>query len=260
MRRFDRQAGVTRQALSRAVSGTRGSHLPVGGVSHELVGEVSEIVDGLGLDEMYGLLLAGLAEEVLAGAEHDRVDHQPHLVDEVVLDEGPHQLDAAGNEDLSAAPLRELRDLGHHVTLEDRGVVPFRILEGGRHDVLGHAVQPVRELTPPRWPQRGQELVGPPALQQGFGAEVLLEQHFRCLFAASAADPTDPAASAEALDARWVLDDSVERDVLAYDDLPHFDLLSLALSQAIDVGAAISGNWSSTDRPVRTSVGVSRVR
>ncbi len=56
------------------------------GVSDGLVGEEGEVVtDGLGVDEAHGFLVAGLAEEALAGPEHDRVDHQPQLVDEVVL-------------------------------------------------------------------------------------------------------------------------------------------------------------------------------
>ena len=56
------------------------------GVSDGLVGEVGEVViDGAGFDQAQGFLVAGFAEEPLAGAEHDRVDHQPQLVDEVVL-------------------------------------------------------------------------------------------------------------------------------------------------------------------------------
>jgi hypothetical protein len=38
---------------------------------------------------------AVIAEETLAAAYDDRVDHQPELVDQVVLDERSHQLRAA---------------------------------------------------------------------------------------------------------------------------------------------------------------------
>jgi hypothetical protein len=56
------------------------------GVWDGLVGEVGEVVtDRLGVDEAHGLLVAGLAEEALAGPEHDREDLQPQLVDQVVL-------------------------------------------------------------------------------------------------------------------------------------------------------------------------------
>jgi hypothetical protein len=56
------------------------------GVSDRLVGKEGDAVtDGLRVDEAHGFLVAGLAEEALAGPEHDGVDHQPQLVDEVVL-------------------------------------------------------------------------------------------------------------------------------------------------------------------------------
>jgi hypothetical protein len=51
-----------------------------------LVGEVREAVtDGPGFEEAHGHLVAGLAEETLASSEHDRVDQQPQLVDQVVV-------------------------------------------------------------------------------------------------------------------------------------------------------------------------------
>src|SRR3989442_10925397 len=64
-----------------------------------LVGEVGDAaLDGLGVEEAHGSLVAGLAEEALAGAEHDREDLQPQLVDEVVLHQRAQELEAAGNE------------------------------------------------------------------------------------------------------------------------------------------------------------------
>jgi hypothetical protein len=53
----------------------------------ELVGQKDEAVtNGLGIDEAHGLLVAGLAEEALAGPEHDWEDDQPQFVDQVMLD------------------------------------------------------------------------------------------------------------------------------------------------------------------------------
>src|SRR5436305_1406167 len=73
------------------------------GVSDGLVGEVGEAVpDPLGVEEAHGFLVAGLAEEALPGAEHDRVDHQPQLVDEVVLHQRAHELEAGVDDDLPA--------------------------------------------------------------------------------------------------------------------------------------------------------------
>ena len=66
----------------------------------EAVGEVGEaLTDGLGVEEAHGLLVAGLAEEALAGTEHDREDDQPQLVDQVVLDQRAPELIAGVDDD-----------------------------------------------------------------------------------------------------------------------------------------------------------------
>ena len=126
-----------------------------------------------------------------------------------------------GDDDLPAGLLLQLGDLGHHVALEDRGVGPFRFLERGGCHVLGHAVEHVRQLAAPKWPPRGQELIAPLAQQLGLGSQCLLEQDLGRLFATSAADTADPAAAAESLVTDRVLDDPVEGNVLADDDLSY---------------------------------------
>ena len=70
------------------------------GLPDDLVGEEDDIaLDGLGVDEAHRFLVAGLAEEALTGTEHDRVDLQPQLVDQVVLDERAYELEAGGDDD-----------------------------------------------------------------------------------------------------------------------------------------------------------------
>ena len=72
------------------------------GVSDGLVDEMGELViERPAACEAHRLLVAGLAEEALAGPEHDRVDHQPQLVDQVVLHQRADEPDAAGDDDLS---------------------------------------------------------------------------------------------------------------------------------------------------------------
>jgi DNA invertase Pin-like site-specific DNA recombinase len=112
------------------------------------------------------------------------------------------------------------RDLVQHVAREDRRVVPGGMFERRGHDVLGHAVQPVRQLTAPGWPPRGEPLVAAPAQQQRAGGQRLVERELGKLRAIP--DQADPAAGPEAFVTGRVLDDSVERDVLAHDDLSHF--------------------------------------
>src|SRR6516162_9094775 len=91
------------------------------GVSGELVGEEGEAVtDDSGVDEAHGLDAADLAEEALAGPEHDREDDQPQLVGEVVLDERATELTAGGDDDFSVELLLQFRDLGHDVAVQDR--------------------------------------------------------------------------------------------------------------------------------------------
>jgi len=63
-----------------------GAVLRLLGVWDGLVDQIGDAaLDGLGVEEAHGLLVAGLAEEALAGPEHDREDLQPQLVDQVVL-------------------------------------------------------------------------------------------------------------------------------------------------------------------------------
>src|SRR5439155_17776635 len=99
--------------------------------------------------------------------------------------------------------------------------VPVGILQSRGHDVLRHFVEPVRKFAAPRWPPRGEKLVGSPTEQLGLGAQRLVEQDPGRLFATPLTHTTDPAAAPEALRTGRVLDDSVERHVLADDDLSH---------------------------------------
>jgi TrwC relaxase len=119
------------------------------GVTGRLVGEVGEVVNRAGADQAQGFLVAGLAEEPLACPEDDRVDHQPQLVDEVVLDQRVQELEAGGDDDVPGYLLLQFRDRVHDVALEDRRVIPLGILESGGHDVLGLDVQPVCEGASP---------------------------------------------------------------------------------------------------------------
>src|SRR5581483_11049575 len=54
---------------------------------------------------------ARLAEEALPGADDDRVDEQAQLVDEVVLDQRPHELRAAVHDDVPFVPALQRLDL-----------------------------------------------------------------------------------------------------------------------------------------------------
>src|SRR6266436_9755663 len=95
------------------------------GVPDRLVGEVGDAaLEGLDAEQAHMPLVAGLAEQALAGAESDREDLQPQLVDQVVLDQRVYELEAAGDDDVPVDLLLQRRDLVKRVALEECRVVP----------------------------------------------------------------------------------------------------------------------------------------
>ena len=83
----------------------------------------------------------------------------------------------------------------------------------------------LRQVAAPGWPPRGEKLVGSPTVQLGLGAQHLVEEDLGRSFATTLADTTDPAAAPEPFHTGRVLDDSVERDVLANHNLSHLGLM-----------------------------------
>src|SRR5215469_2038748 len=133
-------------------------------VTDGLVGEEGDAaVEGLGVDQAHGLLAACRAEETLACPQYDWEDLQSQLIDQVVLSQRAHELEAGGHDDVPGYLLLQLRDLAQHVASQHRRVVPAGMLEGRGHDVLGDAVEPVCQLTTARWPPRSEPVIAPPA-------------------------------------------------------------------------------------------------
>src|SRR5579859_7287088 len=95
------------------------------------------------------------------------------------------------------------------------------MFEGGRHDVLGHAIQPLSPFPAPVQPARGEPLVGPPTQEQGLGAQRLVELNFGPFLEALGTKLAEPAALPESFFTGRVLDDSIKRYVLADHDLSH---------------------------------------
>ena len=197
-------------------------------------------------------MVAGLAEEAFAGPEHDREDDQPQLVDQVVLDERAPELIAGVDDDVAVQLLLQLRDLGHHVARQDRGVAPAGRVEGRGHDVLGQAVQPVRPLAGPGQPPFGEPLVAPPTQQQGRRCPA--PRRTRPWPTLRGPCPrtgrtSRPARKPSPPSGSWTTPSSETFVLITI--FPISVLLSLVLSATTDVDAATSTNWASTDRPVR---------
>jgi hypothetical protein len=116
----------------------------------------------------------------------------------------------------------QLRDVLDEVAAQHRRVVPLRILEGRRDDVLRHVVELVRELAGHLRPGRGKALVGHAPEEQGVGLERLVELELLAL--RPAVDLERPAAVLEVLAAARRLHDPVQRNELGYDDPSHLGL------------------------------------
>ena len=147
--------------------------------------------------------------------EHERVDHQPQLVDEILLDQRAHELETGGYDDLPVQPLLQLRHRVHRVALHDRGVVPTGIFEGRGHDVLGDAVHPVRQLAGPGWPPRGRRTRS--SADRASRASARCASSSATLYHPSRSLPptsTNQPPCLKPSSPVGVLDDSVQRDVL----------------------------------------------
>src|SRR6266508_3973781 len=173
-------------------------------------------------DDSRSRFLAVVAEQPLAGAEHDREDHEPKLVDEVVLDQRLHEPGAAVHDDVAVLLLLQLRDLIDQVAGEHSRVGPLRVTQRRRHDVLRHGVELIGELPVALGPSRREALVGPPAEQQRGGAHRLVQLELVALL--TTVDLEGPPTVLVVLPATRCLDDPVERDELGH-DYPAHDVL-----------------------------------
>jgi hypothetical protein len=163
-------------------------------------------------------------------AENGRVDHQPVLVDEVVLHQRLDQRVGAVDEDLAV-------ESGHVVDRDDVRVVPRRIAQRRRHDVLRHRVELVGEarLVGAIRPRGGEALVGRAAEQERVGGHHLVDLELVALVAALELER--PAAELELLGAPGVLHHAVEGDELRHHDLPHDSSLSWSTDSTLPAGS-----------------------
>ena len=161
-----------------------------------------------------GSLVAGLAEQALARAEHDREDDQPQLVDQVVLDQRAHERVAGVHDDLPVYLLLELRDLARPPRPAGRSRWSIWALRGSRTRRTWAGCSACPPLAAPGRPPCAEVLVAPPTQQQRLGALRLGELELGPRSQSWPLNCDEPAAVPEAFLAVRVLDDAVERDVL----------------------------------------------
>lgn len=107
-----------------------------------------------------------LSEQLLAGAEQDREDLQPELVDEVVLEHGLDEVAAAVDLQLRAIFPLELPDLRRYVAANKDGRLPVGINRPVRNDVLRRLVDAGARLVVALRPVAGEDVVGLMAEEQ----------------------------------------------------------------------------------------------
>src|SRR5512133_503701 len=117
-----------------------------------------------------------LVENLFARTENYRKDHQVDLVDEIAFKQLLDELVAARHLQLAVELILELAHLGGRVAaIEDRCVVPLRILERRRDDELRHRVELVGELTLTLRPGAGEALKSASADHEGVGLPCLVQ-------------------------------------------------------------------------------------
>src|SRR5215217_8838520 len=109
-----------------------------------LVGEIDNArAEGLRVEELQRLLIAPVLKQTLSAPHDYGMDHEPKLVEEVVLKQRPDQGRAAGYRDILARLLLEPGDLLGDVVPDQGRVLPLEgLLEGPRDHVLPYAVHP----------------------------------------------------------------------------------------------------------------------
>ena len=153
-----------------------------------------------------------IAEQALAASQDDRVEEQPILVDQVVAQELVDQVRAAVDHEFAARLRLQLRDLGRHVSRQDRRVVPIRAFEGVGHDVLRDGVHLLGHLEVAAAggrPERRPDLPRPTAQQERIGRHHLALVVDPVLLGLDAKGPR--VAAGPVLVEPGSLDDAVER-------------------------------------------------
>src|SRR5215208_7127355 len=209
-------AGLVHSTPSYAFSRDIALSLPV--ISGPLVDQHEHAVaDDLRLLQPQVASLWLLLEGLLARPEDHREDHQVDLVDEVALDQLLHQPVAPRHLQLAVELLLQLAHLGRRVAaVEDRRVVPLRVLERRRDDELRHRVELVGELALALRPGAGEALIGSQPYQQGVGLPRLVQ--LELIPVVSAVELEGPIRVLESRLAPWRLHDAVERYELRHHD------------------------------------------
>src|SRR5215467_8523437 len=180
----------------------------------------------LGAGELQLGILPSLGEQALPAADHEGVDPDPVLVDQVVFHQGLHERGTAVHLDVLARLLLQLGDLLSDITLDQGGVPVQRLGQRPGGDQLRDAVHPV-EVWPTLdfGPGYRQQLVGDPPAEEIVAAHQVL---VRILLSIIGEVRVAPTALLNLAETTWVLDNAIECDQGRHAELPHCELLTCA--------------------------------
>src|SRR5437868_13212016 len=188
--------------------------------THGFVDEdLDAVAHDLGRPQSHPFFRRGVSEEALPLSEDYRIYHQPELVQEIMLEQSLHESGTAVNHDGPVVLLAHASDILREITAEDCRVVPMRRPQRRRDDVLGHAVELVRELSLPRRPGGGESLVGLAAEEERVRLEGFVDLELVAFV--PAIDLERPAGVLEFLASSRRFDDPIERYELGCNDPSH---------------------------------------
>ncbi len=109
-------------------------YLSAGSLARRLVGQDNDAVrsNRLGIHQLHARLLTAVAKQRPAAPEHDREDHQAVFINQVMLHERLHELDAAVDEDIPARLLAKRNDASLKIAPQQFRVGPIEWLAQSR--------------------------------------------------------------------------------------------------------------------------------
>src|SRR5437588_2955218 len=110
--------------------------------------------------------LRAFAKETLSGSQRDRINLEPELVDQIVLEQRLNQVAASVHLELRAIFLLELPDLADDIAVDRDGLLPIGADGPVRDDVFRRPIDRIAGRVGRLRPKTGKDVVGLPAQEQ----------------------------------------------------------------------------------------------
>src|SRR5262245_64609029 len=104
------------------------------------------------------MCLFALPEEQSTAAHEDRVNREPELIEQAMLQQRLTERTMAIHDKVLAVLLLELGHLGRDIAPDDCRVIPISPFQGGREDILADVVTPVGVVAGSSGPTPGEAI------------------------------------------------------------------------------------------------------